>query len=641
MNKPRYLSFLIAILIALGATGSAAAQFGIRKEKEASGRITGLLQWYEVQLTPGSSASLGVVLDIQEGWHTQAGEGSGSEIESYIATELTLILPSEWSAGEILWPQAHEFTLGKGAAAEKLAGYEGRALIVAPVTIPAGVEPGEYPISVKVDYQVCDDEICEFPASITLKTSVQVVDPGTEIPVLSDEMTRLFEEFYQDRADGSPVVVSSTPSEVGKKPKWLKHVRWWVSLAILLLAMIWMTWRTFLVTAKTRARVTITVIAAAISFVSITFVQGITATPRFDWVPYSTAAFKEAQARGDTTIFIKFTADWCANCQVNERIIMASDECVRELSRDDIVAFKVDFTGTHPDGEASKASLGGGGIPLMAVYHKDLDSPIVIRGQILSADPVIAALQGRLETQDGDGQLFDFLGMQFRVGENATLVILGLAFLAGFFMNFTPCVLPVIPLKILSLQAHAKDPAKCFFLGVVFGLGIVALYAALGLLMAGLVVGVESLDWGQHFELWWVNAALAAMVGAMGIGMLGVFAIQLPRFVHSFSPQSDSVRGSFFMGVFTAILSTPCTGPLLGATVAWVATQPSSIAFLTLLVMGLGMAFPYVLLTARPKWLERVPRTGPGSELVKQVMGLLLLAVAAYFVGVAVNSYLA
>jgi thiol:disulfide interchange protein DsbD len=106
-----------------------------------------------------------------------------------------------------------------------------------------------------------------------------------------------------------------------------------------------------------------------------------------------------------------------------------------------------------------------------------------------------------------------------------------------------------------------------------------------------------------------------------------------------FNPQSETASGSFFMGVFTAILSTPCTGPLLGATIAWVATQPSIIAFLTLLVMGVGMAFPYVLLTAKPAWLERLPRTGPGSELVKQVMGLLLLAVATWFLGTAALSF--
>ena len=79
-------------------------------------------------------------------------------------------------------------------------------------------------------------------------------------------------------------------------------------------------------------------------------------------------------------------------------------------------------------------------------------------------------------------------------------------------------------------------------------------------------------------------------------------------------------------------------GLRLGATIAWVVTQSPWFAFLTFIVMGVGMAFPYVLLTARPKWLERLPRAGEGSAVVKQVMGLLLIGVAVYFLGVGFNS---
>jgi thiol:disulfide interchange protein len=316
---------------------------------------------------------------------------------------------------------------------------------------------------------------------------------------------------------------------------------------------------------------------------------------------------------------------------------MADDAAVSELSRADVVAYKVDFTGANPEGDRRKDELGGGGIPLIAVYAPG-QPPHAIRGQLVSAQPVIDALQGKFVEADEDEQVFDFLNWQFSVGKGATLVIFGLAALAGFFMNFTPCVLPVIPLKILSLQAHAKDPARCLMLGIVFGAGIVALYAVLGVLMAGLVAGLERMDWGDMFKFWWFTGPIGLIVGGMALGMLGLFVIQLPQFLYMFNPQSDTVSGSFFMGVFTAILSTPCTGPLLGATVAWTASQPASIAFLTLLIMGLGMAFPYVLLTAKPSWLERLPRTGPGSELVKQVMGLLMLAVAVWFLGSAAGS---
>jgi thiol:disulfide interchange protein DsbD len=45
------------------------------------------------------------------------------------------------------------------------------------------------------------------------------------------------------------------------------------------------------------------------------------------------------------------------------------------------------------------------------------------------------------------------------------------------------------------------------------------------------------------------------------------------------------------------------------------------------------MAVPYLILSAFPKLVDKMPRTGPASDLIKQVMGLLLLAAAAYFIG--------
>jgi len=119
----------------------------------------------------------------------------------------------------------------------------------------------------------------------------------------------------------------------------------------------------------------------------------------------------------------------------------------------------------------------------------------------------------------------------------------------------------------------------------------------------------------------------------MAFGMFGAFTAKLPDWVYLFNPQSDSAKGSFFLGVLTAVLATPCAGPLLGAALTWAATQPAWLAMAMFIVMGIGMALPYVILTANPKWIDRMPKSGPGSELVKQVMGILLLAAAFFFLG--------
>lgn len=225
---------------------------------------------------------------------------------------------------------------------------------------------------------------------------------------------------------------------------------------------------------------------------------------------------------------------------------------------------------------------------------------------------------------------FDFLGWKFTISGGSYWLIFLIAFVAGFLLNLTPCVLPVIPLKILSLQKQASNPGKLALFGTVYCIGIVATFLALGLLMFGLLSGGQKQDWGQIFTNKWFTIVMSAIVLIMGVGMMGLFTIRLPQAVYMVNPSSETTTGNFLMGVLTAILSTPCTGPLLGATIAWAATQPAWIALATLVVMGIGMASPYALLIVFPGLVSKLPKAGPGGELLKQVLGLFLIAVAAF-----------
>lgn len=225
---------------------------------------------------------------------------------------------------------------------------------------------------------------------------------------------------------------------------------------------------------------------------------------------------------------------------------------------------------------------------------------------------------------------FDFFGWKFTLRGNSYWLIFLIAFIAGFLLNLTPCVLPVIPLKVLSLQKQASHPAKLALFGTLYCIGIVATFFALGLLMFGLLSGGQKQDWGQIFTNRWFTIIMASIVLIMGVGMMGLFTLRLPQAVYMVNPSSETTTGNFLMGVLTAILSTPCTGPLLGATIAWAATQPPWIALATLVVMGLGMASPYALLIAFPSLVAKLPKAGPGGELLKQVLGLVLIAVAAF-----------
>jgi thiol:disulfide interchange protein len=122
----------------------------------------------------------------------------------------------------------------------------------------------------------------------------------------------------------------------------------------------------------------------------------------------------------------------------------------------------------------------------------------------------------------------------------------------------------------------------------------------------------------------------------MAVGMSGFFSLGLPSWVYRVNPSQESVGGAFLFGVMTAVLSTPCTAPFMGAAAAWAATQSPAITIATFVAIGSGMALPYLLLSAFPALVNRMPRSGPASDLIKQVMGVLLLAAGAYFVGTGV-----
>jgi len=205
-----------------------------------------------------------------------------------------------------------------------------------------------------------------------------------------------------------------------------------------------------------------------------------------------------------------------------------------------------------------------------------------------------------------------------------------LSAIGGFLLNLTPCVLPVIPIKIMTLSQHAGSPGKSFVLGIWMALGVVAFWVAIGIPAAFVA---QLADPSIMFGIWWITAGIGLVIAVMALGLMGMFSITLPQKAYMVNPEADSPSGSFMFGVMTAVLGLPCFGFVAGALLPAASTLGPFVTMTVFACMGIGMASPYLVLSANPKWVDKLPRTGPASELVKQVMGLLLLAAAAYFVG--------
>ncbi|MCB9845432.1 MAG: thioredoxin family protein [Phycisphaeraceae bacterium] len=211
-----------------------------------------------------------------------------------------------------------------------------------------------------------------------------------------------------------------------------------------------------------------------------------------------------------------------------------------------------------------------------------------------------------------------------------TLLVAIAAAVGGLVLNLTPCVLPVIPIKVMTISRHGGSPGRSLMLGLWMAAGVVAFWVGIGLPVA---FWREFGDPSQIFGYWWFTLGIGLLIGAMGVGIMGLFTIQLPQAVYKVNPKADSAHGSFLFGVMTAVLGLPCFGFVAGALLAGSARLPSVVILTIFASLGVGMALPYLVLAAKPGLVERLPKTGPASELVKQVMGLFMLAAAAFFVG--------
>lgn len=221
-------------------------------------------------------------------------------------------------------------------------------------------------------------------------------------------------------------------------------------------------------------------------------------------------------------------------------------------------------------------------------------------------------------------------------GPQSLLGAIALALAVGVIFNLVPCVLPVLPLKAIGFyEASHHDRAKTILLGLLFSAGMIAIFALLAcvVLLSRSLLG-QQFQWGQQFSYGWFVWTMAAILGLLGFSMMGAFTVSLPTSIYGLNFRHDTLVGNFMWGGLTAVLSTPCTAPLFPPLLAWAIAQPLVSGFVTIIAVGVGMALPYLVLSAFPELARKFPRTGPFAELFKQMMGFLLLGSAAFFVGI-------
>lgn len=212
--------------------------------------------------------------------------------------------------------------------------------------------------------------------------------------------------------------------------------------------------------------------------------------------------------------------------------------------------------------------------------------------------------------------------------------MLVLAFFGGLILNVMPCVLPVIALKIFGFVRQAgHEPQRVFRLGLAFVAGVFTFFLGLALAVIVLHWVGRGFNWGFQFQNGYVLAGLTALVFVFGLNLLGVFEVTLAGGATNTLSELSSKEGyggAYLHGMFTTLLGTSCTAPLLSPSLGYAVTQSAPVIVLLFLTVAAGMSLPYFLLTAQPAWLKYLPKPGMWMERFKQVMGFVMLAVGVW-----------
>jgi thiol:disulfide interchange protein len=217
------------------------------------------------------------------------------------------------------------------------------------------------------------------------------------------------------------------------------------------------------------------------------------------------------------------------------------------------------------------------------------------------------------------------------------LFILASAFVGGFILNFMPCVLPVIGLKILTfVEQSGHDRRRIFMLNLWYSLGLLSVFMVLATLASAGSLGLlkSDLAWGEQFNDTKFNIVMSGLVFAMALSFMGIWEIPIPGFAGSGSAAKlatkEGAMGAFAKGALSTVLATPCSGPLLGAVFGYTLKQHWSVTFTIFGMIGLGMASPYLLIGAFPRLIRFLPKPGAWMDTFKHIMGFVLLGTVVF-----------
>ena len=207
-----------------------------------------------------------------------------------------------------------------------------------------------------------------------------------------------------------------------------------------------------------------------------------------------------------------------------------------------------------------------------------------------------------------------------------------IAFGLGLLALLTPCVFPMIPMTVSFFMQGTEKRRRGLLRGLVFGLSIVAIYTALGVIVSLTNLGPNA---ANALSTHWIpNLIFFTLFVFFAFSFFGMFELVLPSsWVNKADTHADrgGLGGAFFMALTTVLVSFSCTGPIVGALLVEAAGGLALKPILGMFGFALAFAIPFTLFAMFPSWLKGLPKSGGWLNAVKVVLGFIILAFSMKF----------
>ncbi len=207
------------------------------------------------------------------------------------------------------------------------------------------------------------------------------------------------------------------------------------------------------------------------------------------------------------------------------------------------------------------------------------------------------------------------------------------ALLVGLIFNVMPCVLPVLGIKLGTvINLSGKEKAEVRLRFSLTALGILIAFALLAILLSVAKSLGAYVGWGVHFQQPLFIAFMMIIISIFAASIFGFW--HLPQLSVASNSTQTSILGEIGSGILATILATPCTVPFMAPVAAFAFAGSAIQLFIIFIFIGVGMAMPWVLIAAFPKFVSFLPKPGKWMEYVKIFLGGLLILTLLWLFGV-------